>query len=309
MRKRLTTEEFIAKAVAIHGNKYDYTESVYTYAKTKVFIKCAIHGTFKQTPDCHVSGRGCSKCGDITIHEKQKRSRENTINAFTQIHGNVYDYSKTIYINNTTNICIICKQHGDFYQTPKNHLKGYGCPTCGIISGSKNRTKSTNQFIQKSVNVHGTKYNYTKTIYTSARTKTCITCNAHGDFWQSPNSHLRGVGCPVCKSSKGELCITNFLIKHEYVFIYQHKFSDCKRKYSLPFDFYIPSLNVCIEYDGEFHYRTWANSTEPKHINKLKQIKIADSIKTAYCKENGIRLIRIPFWDFNNINTILENIL
>jgi len=109
------------------------------------------------------------------------------------------------------------------------------------------------------------------------------------------------VGCPNCASSKGEKRTSKYLNNNNFYFIDQHKFPDCRNKRMLPFYFYLPNKNICIEYDGILHYEDKFNS--PKDFKATKK---NDKIKTKYCKDNGIKLIRIPYWDFDNIETILE---
>ena len=112
-------------------------------------------------------------------------------------HGNKYDYSKVDYVNNTTKVCIICPEHGEFYQSPYKHIIGQGCPLC-----SKTKTSTTSDFIKQANKIHNNKYNYSKVEYTNNRTKVCIICPEHGEFWQDPHNHLKGKGCPICSKSK-----------------------------------------------------------------------------------------------------------
>src|SRR5690606_19306523 len=94
-------------------------------SKEKVCIICPEHGDFFQTPDSHLNGQRCPKCSNV-----HKYNTEEWVEKILKVHGNKYDYSKTIYVNNSTKICIICKEHGEFWQTPANHLKGKNCPRC-----------------------------------------------------------------------------------------------------------------------------------------------------------------------------------
>jgi superfamily II DNA or RNA helicase len=126
-RKRLTTEEFIAKAKAVHGDKFDYSKVKYVNSETKVTIVCPIHGEFEQTPVSHLSGNGCSLCS-----RKKKHTLDRFIEMANKIHGDKYDYTKVNYVNNKTKVTIICPKHGEFEQTPQNHLKGKGCSCCNI---------------------------------------------------------------------------------------------------------------------------------------------------------------------------------
>lgn len=124
--RRKTTEEFIERARKVHGEKYDYSKVKYVNNCTKVCIICPEHGEFWQTPNDHLSGRGCPKCA----LEKFRSNTEEFIEEAKKIHGDKYDYSKVNYINNYTKVCIICPEHGEFWQTPSNHLSGRGCSIC-----------------------------------------------------------------------------------------------------------------------------------------------------------------------------------
>jgi very-short-patch-repair endonuclease len=140
--------------------------------------------------------------------------------------------------------------------------------------------------------VHDNKYNYSKVNYKSAIFKIIITCPTHGDFKQTFNSHLRGSGCPRCSDSKGEKKIRKLLKSNDIIFIHQYKFNNCKNVRPLPFDFYLPDYNVCIEYNGKQHY-------EPiKHFGGKKQliyIQKNDKIKQEFCEKEGIKLITVKY--------------
>ena len=204
---KLTTEDFITEARKIHGNRYDYSKVEYVNSATKVRIICPEHGEFWQTPNSHLTGRGCLKCSIIHVHNKQKSTTEEFIVKAKEIHGNRYDYSKVEYINGKINVCIICPEHGEFWQKPNSHLNGTGCPKC---YGSTK--KSTEEFIRQAQEIHGNKYDYSKVNYVNSGTKVCIICPEHGEFWQIPSSHLRGYGCPKC-SGKAKKTTKDFIIE------------------------------------------------------------------------------------------------
>lgn len=187
-----TTEDFIAKARKVHGNKYDYSKVVYKNATEKVCIICPEHGEFWQNPTSHLKGFGCRKCSAQALSKKVRKDTTDFIAEAKTVHGDKYDYSKVEYVNSNTKVCIICPEHGEFWQSPSNHLKGKGCPKC------IGRHKSTEDFIASAKKVHGDKYDYSKTEYVNASTKVCVICPEHGEFWQDPNSHLAGRGCPKC---------------------------------------------------------------------------------------------------------------
>jgi hypothetical protein len=181
------TNDFIEKAKQMHGDKFDYTKVDYKGNNTKVIITCKIHGDFQQTPGNHLSGTSCPKCVG------RNKTTNDFIEKAKQIHGDKFDYTKVDYKGNNTKVIITCKIHGDFQQTPGNHLQGKGCLKCAGVGKS-----NTNDFIEKAQLVHSDKYDYSKVDYKGVFTKVIITCKIHGDFLQTPGSHLQGKGCPKC---------------------------------------------------------------------------------------------------------------
>ena len=131
--KKLTTSRFIEKAIAVHGDRYDYSKVVYCDSKKKIEIVCKTHGSFFQRPNNHWEGQqGCPVCaGNIQL------TTEIFIYRANEIHGEKYDYSKATYVNNKTKIAIICAIHGIFQQTPNSHLCGSGCFACRESSGER----------------------------------------------------------------------------------------------------------------------------------------------------------------------------
>ena len=125
-----TTESFINEAKKIHGDKYDYSKVKYINSHTKVCIICPIHGEFYQLATNHLRGKGCPKCKSKSISEKLLSSKDEFIRKANIIHGNKYDYSKVEYINSQEKVCIICPEHGEFWQAPNQHLRGNGCKLC-----------------------------------------------------------------------------------------------------------------------------------------------------------------------------------
>ena len=129
----------------------------------------------------------------------KKKTKEQFISEAVLIHGNKYDYSKFNYQNAHYKSIIICPEHGEFWQTPHEHISGkQGCPKCGIKKCTEIHTSNTQEFIEKAKQIHGDKYDYSKVEYINNHTKICIICPEHGEFWQIPNSHLNGHGCPIC---------------------------------------------------------------------------------------------------------------
>lgn len=207
MSRKLTTEEFINRSHLIHGDKYDYSSVDYVNSRTKVNIICKIHGIFKQNPRLHLLGCGCSKCYDFN-----RESVTSFCKRSSYVHNNKYSYQNVKYINNYTEVEIICPFHGSFFQKPKKHLSGAGCKEC-----LKDKLKiSYSEFVSRSNKIHNNKYDYSKVVYVNARTPVSISCNLHGVFLQTPYKHLVGQGCPACAKCK-KLNTTEFLNKAELI--------------------------------------------------------------------------------------------
>jgi hypothetical protein len=292
---------FIKKANTIHGVKYNYSKIIYSNNKNKITIICPEHGDFNQTPNSHLSGVGCPKCGLIKKANSKRKKLDVFILNANKKHNHRYDYSILQYKHTHSKVRIICSKHGEFEQTPNNHLKGHGCPICSYIERSEDKKSNTIEFINKSLLIHGDKYDYSLVEYIGALIKVIITCEKHGMFLQTPNNHLNGQGCPICKESKGENKIRDYLNKNNINFIPQHRFPDCRKIRPLPFDFYLPEHNTCIEYQGEQHYKPieWFGGEQV-----FNDILNRDEIKKKYCKQKNIKLIIINQTDLlkNKLN-------
>ena len=203
---KLTIEEFVKKAREIHSNKYDYSKVKYKSNKEKVCIICkeSGHGEFYQVPYSHLKGRGCPKCGG-----KARLTAEEFVKKAIEKHGDRFDYSRVDYKNAATKVCIICKENGhrEFFQTPSDHLGGIGCPKC-----SGNSKLTIEEFVKKAREIHSNKYDYSKVKYKNSYTLVEIFCKIHGYFSQTPNSHLKGRGCPKC-GGKARLTAEEFIEK------------------------------------------------------------------------------------------------
>ena len=209
---------FLKKANEIHHNKYKYDSTNYINTSTPIIITCPKHGDFVQKPCWHLKGDGCPKCaGNYVL------STEEFIEKAKKIHGNKYDYSKVKYIKSKEKICIICPEHGEFWQTPNEHLMGNGCKKCGYKKISNKVSLTTQVFIERARKIHGDKYDYRKVKYVSTRVPIAIICKKHGIFYQKPNYHLSGCGCPFCNKSKLEEEMKEFLEEKKISFIYQFR--------------------------------------------------------------------------------------
>lgn len=291
MSKKLTLNDFIQRAKKIHEDKYGYDQVEYKGTKQKVKIYCnECKEYFWQTPDHHLKGSGCPICinGPKDLFHFIKKAKK--------IHGDKYDYQNTIYKNSYIKIKIFCKKCKHFFeQRPNGHLNGKGCPYC-----AKNQKLTKEEFIIRATAVHGNKYDYSQVEYLGMEKPVKIKCKiCEKIINQLPSNHLKGKGCPCCNKSKGENKIKEYLIEHNITFEFQKRFSDCRDKQPLPFDFYLPKYNLCIEYQGKQHY-------EPSfYIKRLHSIqkgttlfehqKKHDQIKKDYCKQNKINFLEIKY--------------
>ncbi|MBO7582532.1 MAG: hypothetical protein J6T20_01920 [Treponema sp.] len=399
---KYTTEEFIEKAKKVHGNKYNYSKVKYDGNKNKVCITCPIHGDFWQVAATHMEGSGCPKCvskSKLTLNDfvirsykthtikydyskikpikQKKKSRKiikkttkkrntykskrkkiiKTIELFfkkitvsthkkinksirlffkkitipkqtkTQInkkpatkispevfierskekHKIKYDYSKTYYVGRQEKVCIICPIHGEFWQNPHFHLQGGNCPKC--VGGVR---LSTSEFIEKARKVHGNRYDYSKVDYKNTATKVCIICREHGEFWQTPNNHLFGAGCPTCPQSNLEGEIRQFLIKNNIKFIQEKTFNWLVFNRKMFLDFYLPEYNVAIECQGGQHF----SPTELFGGKDFYELTIErDKVKKDLCEEHGINIlyysnahIEYPYPVFESVRLLLKAI-
>ena len=194
----MTKEEFLKKAHAIYGDKYCYERTILGGHLDKIRVTCKEHGDWYPVRKNFLSGHGCPECAKEASSSKQKKSIKQFVEDARKKHGDKYDYSKAEYKNAITKVCIICPTHGEFWQKPNSHLNGCGCKKCGDEFRGNTRRFTKEQFIERSRQKWGYKYSYEKTDYVDNKTKVCITCKKHGDFWQSPANHMTWEGCPVC---------------------------------------------------------------------------------------------------------------
>jgi hypothetical protein len=207
MTRKLTQEGFLEKARQAHGDRYSYEKSKYIGTDTDIIITCHVHGDFLSTPYRHVRGSGCVKCATEKTAKKRALTNGQFVEKAHKVHKGKYDYSPVVYVNTYTSVEIICPEHGPFMQTPASHLAGSNCPTCDSIKTSRRFSKTLGHFLNKAVEVHGDKYDYSKFVYTKSGAKSIIICQKHGEFLQSSNRHLAGEGCRKCASERvGDVC-------------------------------------------------------------------------------------------------------
>ena len=302
--KRFSQEQFIEKAIETFDSKFDYSKVIYKNYRTPVIIICPIHGEFEITPFNFFTNKyGCPHCGKDACVEKI--SEQEFLERAYKKFGNKFDFSKMNYINFKTNIEIICPEHGSFWMTPQHFLdRTHGCPKCAQIEGNKKETMTQEEFIRRARLVHGNKYDYSKVVYINSYTKVEIICPEHGSFWQRPSNHVNNIhscGCPKCNESAGERKVRVWLERHDIEHETQKYLEGCIFKNKLYFDAWVPYINLCIEYQGQQHYRPIKRFGGEKIF---QEIQIRDQIKRDYCKNHNIKLLEIGYWE--NIEEVLN---
>jgi hypothetical protein len=304
------TKIFVEKARKVHGDKYNYSQSVYTGNKNKIKIICKEHGEFFQSPLDHYGQKkcGCRKCSGIFPMDS-----ESFIKISNNLHKGKYDYSKVVFVHRMSPVEIICPEHGSFFQIPKNHIghnKGHGCPKCRDEK-TKNRFSMTHEeFIERANKAHNNIYSYPEQ-YVNIETPIKIICPTHGEFYQRPNNHLKGHGCFYCKRYKcetitGEIIEELFGIKptHNHII----RLSNRKRLY-IDYFFNVKGVDYAVEYNGLQHYQP------VQFFGGLKGYKEAvrrDKIKEEWCKNNNTRLITIDgrlYNDYESIKQYIQSIV
>jgi hypothetical protein len=248
-----TTSQFIKESIDIHGTIYDYSKTDYKACNKKLIIICKDHGEFMIRPEHHLKKIGCAKCGTKRSSDANRLSQHDFIEKSINIHNGLYNYSNVKYIDNKTNVIIICFIHGEFTQTPNNHLNGNGCGMCGKeYRGLFNRL-SHDEFIEKANNIHLYKYDYSNVIYDTRLSIINIICPDHGLFKQLAASHLQGYGCTQCGYIKVAKSLKN--TKDEFIEKAQKVHGD---KYNYQYGEYIntnKNITIICKIHGSFQQR------------------------------------------------------
>ena len=253
----------------------------------EVVIICKEHGEFLQLPKTHKRGNGCIDCGLISKKIKRTKKPEQFIIDAKEIHGDTYDYSKVDYSDAKENVIIICKKHGEFEQTPNNHLRGAGCKICSGCYKS-----NSDEFAEKSKIIHGDIYDYSKVDYINVIEKVIIICKEHGEFEQSPNNHLNGQGCQKCGHNMTIFSNEDFV--KEAKKIHGDKYDYSKSSYS---KMAVRLIIICKSH-GEFSQtpsnhithrqgcNLCINKTETKLYEIMKKIfpNLISQFKQEWCK-------------------------
>lgn len=273
--------------------KFDKIESI-----IKVWCKNLKHEPYNVKFANFKNGQRCRKCSD-EIKSKNFSHNYEYVKEYIESFG--YKMLSNEYINLHSEIKILCDKHG-IYKTTFQLFKmaKYKCPKCSDEHRGEYH-KLNYEYIKEYIESFG--YEILSNEYINMKTNILVKCpNGHKSYFTNFDRFKRGDRCPYCNESKGEKKINEILNKYNMNFKSQYKFNNCKSKRELPFDFYISDLNIAIEYDGIQHYKIIEYFSG---LDGFITTKIHDVIKTRYCEDNNIKLIRIPYWEYDDIESIL----
>lgn len=299
--RRKTHEQYVNEAKEVNPNIM--VTGKYVNTNTPIGHKCLIDGyEWDAIPSGILGGSGCPKCaGNI------KKTHEEYI--FELEEKNPYVESLERYININTPILHRCIIHDiQWNVAPINVLLGRGCVKCWRERNGKSLRKTHEQYVEELEKVNSGIIAIDE--YIDIKTPIKHQCLAYMHEWYTtPKSTLQGNGCPKCNQSRGERKISEWLENHNIQYIHQHSFEDCRDKKQLPFDFYLPDFNYCIEYDGRQHFEPvdFAGKGKEWAQRQFELVQYHDSLKNNYCQDNNIRLLRIPYYE--DIEETLNNFL
>lgn len=236
-----------------------------------------------------IRGDGCRQCS-----RTRGKTHNEYISRVREVHGDGIRVTDT-YTKNNVKIKHMCAKCAFVWRAKPNMIMcGTGCPRCSrrisrtpseyrcdVLKKHSGRIVAVGEYVKSNISIQ----------------HMCYKCS---NTWHaSPHAVLSGTGCPRCKLSKGALATHDFLERSGLKFVKEKTFPDCIDKSKLQFDFYLPYLNTCIEYDGHHHFGPWRTRSTRVLLERFKYTKNHDKIKNAYCKDRGIHLIRIPYWIYD----------
>jgi rRNA maturation endonuclease Nob1 len=307
------TYENINKFIGLNCSNVTIISENATDAKDVLQFACSEHGIFNKCWNEIKNGQYCPICGDIKGNNARRNKFEDVFVAFELRN---YKLISTEYIDNESHLSYICLNHesqGLQYITWGNFITKNGCKFCGRENMIRLQSKTHDQFVSELYAIQGNKYQV-KSEYINSKVKVsihCIDCNS--TFPAKPHHLINGhMGCNCKPVSFGEDAIRFILGSNEIPFKQQHRFTNCKNKKPLPFDFAVFSdeektkILYLIEFNGKQHYQvTGWSSNEDKNKEYFIKQQENDNIKRQYCIDNNIKLIEIPYWEMKNIESIL----
>ena len=317
---QMTADEFFNKMKKLYGDRFDFSKSEFSGIDDSITFICKKHGEQKNKADTLLNGKGCDYCNGRRFWgpDFERLAREK--------HGDKYDYSKVGEIKGKKDIVtIICPEHGEFPQRVDLHLAGYGCRECANYPNKKSPQQRCNEWIKKCIEKYGEgRYDYSRAHedYVNNDSLVWIRCCIHDHWFQTtPDNNLRTVNgsCPICsmefRESEGEATIRRWLQNHGILdFEQEHALPNEDPTLPLQYlsaDFYmlIGREYIIIEYHGEQHYEEIPFFYEGRKLRTFEVQQHRDRYLRKYCKDHRIRLIEIPYWDYNRIDEILESTL
>lgn len=291
--KVITHEEYVKRVTEINPNIE--VVGIYIDSKTKILHRCKIDNyEWYAKPNGILMGNGCAMC-----YGNKKKTHEEYVNLVSKINQNIEVLGR--YVGSNIPILHKCKiDEYEWYAVPSRILQGVGCPKCAKKLKTHDDYVADVNMINKNIEVVG--------IYKKWNEPILHRCKKCGYEWMvKPNGILNGTGCPVCKESHGERSINEWLNTYNILYQRQKVFDDCKDKRVLPFDFYLPEYNICIEYQGIQHYKPIDYFGGQKSFES--QVS-RDNIKKEYCQKNNIILFAIPYFeDINEELTIIYDLI
>jgi len=289
-------EHFLNTFYNKHGKtQYDYRNFKNEGSGVNFDIICKEHGPFPQSPSVHAKGHGCPTCAIEKNTAKATKPKEDFLIEAFKVQGNTYNLEDCNYVDRRTKIQAECNIHGKFSITPKNFLKGRGCPKCSKIRVANDRRSTKEEIVEHSNNAHNNRYGYEKAIFVDSSTKMEVTCSVHKEFWVTPNNHISKLsGCPKCSTtgpSRVEQEVFDFLNSNVPAIQSDQSLLDGKRE----IDIIIPSKKLAIEFNGlRWHSELFKDKNY--HLNKTKE-----------CKEKGYQLIHIFEDEWTNKKEIVKS--
>jgi len=296
MSRKLTQQEFNIKRINVHGEKYECLDD-YINMNTPLRFLCKVHGLFKQKPSNHINQKqGCPNC------------KFNFKKTLTWLHAladlnegkcltDEYKGANKLYIWQ-------CKNNHQWKAVASNVSQGDWCKLCGYKKTQEKRKLQNG--LERLINIATSNNGKCLSVeYINSSTKYKWECkNKH--TWRAYYSSIeKGSWCPLCNESKGERMISNVLDKYNIQYLRQYTFPDCKYKYILRFDFYLPKYNCLIEFDGAQHFIKSVKKWKKVNYNLIRE---RDQIKNEYCRHNDIKLLRIPYNMINMIESLIQTL-
>lgn len=298
MSRKRTIEEIKQKIESTTHCKLISTE--YINRTTKMKFVCECGNEFESTL-ASMEARNkqyCNECSNKKMHDRYAKSHQQFEKELFDKLGNEYILLSQ-YKNTNTKVLIKHLKCNHYWKVRPSSILHQNCK-CPFCCG--NLKKDTEQFKKEVYDLTNGEFEVLSE-YINAKTQILMKHNKCGNkWWVEPTNFLSYHSCVFCSPrSRGEDKISDILNKKGIAYEREKRFDGCKGKKKLPFDFYLNDFNILIEYDGIQHFKPSFNEKE------FKNIIINDEIKNKFCAENNIKLIRIPYWDFDNIETILKS--